>query len=47
MLIYINNRLAPELEWFDVELARHPAEPEVEVASWWSALKTMAFRASK
>jgi hypothetical protein len=31
-LIYINNRLAPELEWFDVELARHLAELEVEVS---------------
>jgi hypothetical protein len=31
-LIYINNRLAPEFEWFDVELARRPTEPEVEVS---------------
>jgi hypothetical protein len=30
--MYINNLFAPELEWFDVELARRPAEPEVEVS---------------
>jgi hypothetical protein len=30
-LIYINNCLTPELEWFNVKLARCPTEPEVEV----------------
>lgn len=31
-LIYINNRLTPELAWFNVELVRRPAEPECEVS---------------
>jgi hypothetical protein len=31
-LIYINNCLAPELEWFDIKLARRPTQPGVEVS---------------